>query len=610
MRTIDLRVPPHGHAAPITHVAARPDGRRLATCSYDGTALIWDIADPAAPRPLARLRHRRLVNSSTWHPSRPDLLATASADKTVGVWRVTDEGEVHLEAVLARHTDDINSLAWLPDGVRIACVSEDGRASLWDTASGRFLAEVGAHSAHCMMVSVNAAGLVATVGEDGMIIVTDPDGTAAPAVRHYDSSIEGCAWSHAGDTLAVALDDGKVVLLSADLEPVRTIEASTSAARTVAWSADDQTLVVGSYDGSVCWFSAAGELRHRVVDERLWPRSVAVAGSVVAAGSFRDRPHLFDLASYAPLSGPTTANHGPNAMAVAAGTLHIGCDSGAVLSVDLATGASTTTEAMAGPILSLAAAEDVVYAASYAGRVVRLGPDATVDSGQLGAPVPSLCLAGGRVIAGTYNGTVIELHPETLAVLEEYQPHGGSVKSLAATATGYASAATDRTVQLGAGADRTVLWEHGNLVNAVAVLGEEVVVSASRDHTVKVGRLAADGSVLQVRTLLGPDESAKCVGVLGTPAAPVVLAGSYDFALYAWTVDWSADAAPLVSGRVLAEFDQAVSCVCAVDAETVAVASWDGTILLVGLDERGDPVVRDRFHVDELAADRAGAVSA
>ncbi|MFC7511926.1 hypothetical protein ACFQV4_22775 [Streptomyces thermocarboxydus] len=36
-------------------------------------------ADPAAPP--------RLVNAVRWNPVRPDVLATASADKTVAVWR-------------------------------------------------------------------------------------------------------------------------------------------------------------------------------------------------------------------------------------------------------------------------------------------------------------------------------------------------------------------------------------------------------------------------------------------------------------------------------------------------------------------------------------------
>ncbi|QNP68070.1 hypothetical protein IAG44_00285 [Streptomyces roseirectus] len=62
------------------------------------------------------------------------------------------------------------------------------------------------------------------------------------------------------------------------------------------------------------------------------------------------------------------------------------------------------------------------------------------------------------------------------------------------------------------------LWEHRNLVNAVAQLAGRVVAGASRDHTVKVGRLGPGGAT-GVQTLLGPDESgggARPVGVLSS----------------------------------------------------------------------------------------------
>ncbi|WP_221635349.1 hypothetical protein [Actinomadura hallensis] len=145
----------------------RADSERLASCSYDGTVLVWDTGDPSRPAPLARLRHRRLVNGAAWHPADPALLATASADKTVAVWRIPEDGGHSLVSVLARHTDDVNAVAWMPDGRRLVCVSEDGRAMPWDAGTGALIAEIGAHTAHCMMVAVNRDGLVATVGEDG-----------------------------------------------------------------------------------------------------------------------------------------------------------------------------------------------------------------------------------------------------------------------------------------------------------------------------------------------------------------------------------------------------------------------------------------------------------
>ncbi|WP_107088090.1 WD40 repeat domain-containing protein [Streptomyces sp. XY152] len=607
MRTIDLPACGPGHSAPLTHVGFRPDGQRLATCSYDGTVIVWDTADPSRPTPLARLRHRRLVNASAWNPADPEVLATASADKTVAVWRVGARGRATLHTVLARHTDDINSVAWLPDGERLICVSEDGRATLWSTADGRFLAEVGSHEAHCMMVSVSAQGLVATVGEDGLVAVGDPDGPDGPRTRRYDSSIEGCAWSHSGRLLAVARDDGAVDLLTAGLDVVRTVPVSTSAARAVAWAEDDSSFVVGAYDGALHHFDVAGARLHRVEDRRVWPRSVAVAHGVVAAGSFWNGPHLYDLATGREIAAPEGATHGPNALAQHGDELLIGTDSGLVVAVRTdASGPATvrTTAFTDGPILSLATDGDTVYAGTYSGHVLRHDGTALTSSAGLGAPVPSLALHEGSLVAGTYNGEFLLLTPGALDVVERIEAHDGSVKSLTAVAGGFLSAATDRTVAAGGPHGRSTLWEHGNLVNAVAALGAEAAASASRDHTVKTGRITRlpDGAwrAERVQTLLGPDESVKCVALLGDAERPVVLAGSYDFGLHAWQVDWDDSAATLASGRVLAAFAQGLSCMLRLTDGTVAVAGWDGRILVVGLDPAGRPAVRRSLHLGEL----------
>ncbi|WP_431924546.1 repetative protein [Micromonospora wenchangensis] len=631
MRVIDLDEQPDGHAAPITHVAFRPAGGRLVTCSYDGTALVWDTTRPAAPVPLARLRHRRLVNAAAWHPTEPDVLATASADKTVAVWRLTEAGSTRgdatstgsstepgtashtatLRTVLARHTDDVNAVAWLPDGDRLVCVSEDGRASLWQAGTGALLGEVGAHTAHCMAVSASRHGLVATVGEDGLVAVVEPGGPTGPAHRRYATSVEGCAWSRSGKLLAVARDDGFVDLLTPQLDLVTSVRVADVAARTVDWSDDDASFVVGAYDGALHVFDVSGEPVRTIRDPRLWPRSVAVGQGLLAVGGFGSTPFLFDLATGARLSRPGAPTHGPNALAVADGRLLVGCDSGTVLSLDPDTGADVRASRWGdSPVLCLAARDGAVYAGTYAGQVLS-HVDGRLDAVDVGAPVPALCVTDDGLVAGTYTGGLVALDSGPLAVRAAGVPHGGSVKSLAPVPGGFLSASTDRTVAIGTLTDRTPLWAHGNLVNAVATLGGgEVVATASRDHTVTVGRLVRSAGrwrVVRRRTLLGPDESVKCVGLLGDPAAPVVLAGSYDFGLYAWTVDWSEQEATLRTGRLLVTFGQGLSSMVALDADRVAVAGWDGRIVVVGRDDAGEAVVCREFTVADLLT---GAVAA
>jgi WD40 repeat protein len=407
MRPISVVAGHTGHAAPITHVDLRGDGTRLATSSYDGTVAIWDVTDRRAPVELCRLEHRRLVNSASWNPYNLNLIATASADKSVAVWHISDTGHVDLISQSIRHTDDINSVAWLPDGERFICVSEDGRATMWDGISGRFLATVAAHAAHCMAVATSRAGTVATVGEDGLVAVFSPDGGAGAYQRRYESSVEGCAWSHDGSRLAIARDDGVVDILSTDLTVLSSLPLSSSAARAVAWSGDGNTLVVGSYDGGVHLVDLTDGAVRVVRDERMWPRSLCLVGDTIAVGSFWSMPHLLNLRTGEQIPLESRPTHGPNALAAADGRLHVGCDSGLVVSlaVDPSAGDGVTAvRASTSPVLSLAAAGPALYAGTYSGRIVRVDANALPTSEPAGAPLPSLVVFADTVVAGTYGG--------------------------------------------------------------------------------------------------------------------------------------------------------------------------------------------------------------
>jgi len=77
-----------GHDGSVVSLASSPDGRTLATASWDHTARLWDITDrrPAAPgrdrHPHRARRHRALGGVQ------PDghTLATAGDDRTARLW--------------------------------------------------------------------------------------------------------------------------------------------------------------------------------------------------------------------------------------------------------------------------------------------------------------------------------------------------------------------------------------------------------------------------------------------------------------------------------------------------------------------------------------------
>jgi WD40 repeat protein/serine/threonine protein kinase len=77
---------PLRHDGRVLRIQFSPDGRKLLTCSEDGTARLWD---PATGHPISEvLRHGGGVKSAEFSPDGTRVV-TCSADKVVRVWEIT-----------------------------------------------------------------------------------------------------------------------------------------------------------------------------------------------------------------------------------------------------------------------------------------------------------------------------------------------------------------------------------------------------------------------------------------------------------------------------------------------------------------------------------------
>jgi WD40 repeat protein len=72
--------------------------------------------------------HTNLVSSVAFSPD-GRLLASGSWDQTIKLWGVATGWEVR---TLTGHTDDVNSVAFSPDGRLLASGSYDKTIKLWD----------------------------------------------------------------------------------------------------------------------------------------------------------------------------------------------------------------------------------------------------------------------------------------------------------------------------------------------------------------------------------------------------------------------------------------------------------------------------------------------
>jgi RNA polymerase sigma factor (sigma-70 family) len=245
-----------GHAGAVLAVAYSPRAQLLATASADKTVRLWNAR---ARKEVAVLRgHTAEVLAVAFSPDGPTV-ASASADKTVRLW----DPATRKERASLPHPDTVNSVAFAPDGKLLATGGKDNSLRFWDAASGQAARRLQAHQEPITAVAFSPDGKALVEGSaDRTVTVWGLDGgERLSQTEAHGDAVTALAVSPDGKTVASASADktAKLRRLATGQELV-TLAGHTGAVLAVAFDPAGKRVATAGADQTVrIWDAATGK---------------------------------------------------------------------------------------------------------------------------------------------------------------------------------------------------------------------------------------------------------------------------------------------------------------------------------------------------------------
>ncbi|MEU7065632.1 helix-turn-helix domain-containing protein [Streptomyces sp. NPDC046161] len=269
---------PTGYSATVSFT---PDGRTLAVGGREGKLWLWDLSRPDGAVPYGEpLTGGAGTIQSAAFDRTGRVLAVGSEGRTVRVWDTADPAHPELSAELPEPTNYVYSVAFSPDGRRLAAGTVDKQVLLWrmPPGGGRPVLEstLRGPGSYVMSVAFSPDGRLLAAGTaDRDVWLWDVSGdrprTAGPTLTGPSSYVYALSFSPQGHTLAAASTDGTVWLWDTGdprrPRPRTVLSGLGGKVYAVAYSPDGRTLAAGGAGpAALVWSRDEEEIARRLCE--------------------------------------------------------------------------------------------------------------------------------------------------------------------------------------------------------------------------------------------------------------------------------------------------------------------------------------------------------
>ena len=247
-----------GHKQTISQVQFSPDGKLIASASWDKTIKLWDAKNGNY---LATLKHHQGgINSVVFSPNSKFLVA-ASEDRTISIWQITNR-QPKLLHTLTGHNDSVKNVTVSPDGKLIASGSYDKTIKLWDF-QGNLLNTLKGHDLAIVALQFSPdRHTLASSSWDNTIALWQVNsrggGKRLQTLRGHQDGVTSLSFNSTGTILASGSGDRRIKLWDTRTATlVKDLQGHPSQINSIAFTVDDTALISADEQRGLFWWNLA-----------------------------------------------------------------------------------------------------------------------------------------------------------------------------------------------------------------------------------------------------------------------------------------------------------------------------------------------------------------
>lgn len=241
----------YSHQGSIDDIAFSPDGRYLATASWDHTAR---VSNPITGEERFRVVHNdRVVSLAISRDSQ--WLATGSMDRNVRLLNLSNGQETTLSTAIG----PVGAMSFSPDGKHLAMGAHDGIARVWDITTQQELFQL-RHTGLVPYISYSADGLyLLTYSGNVVRLWNAADGKELRAIP-FSSDVSQAEWSPDSQLVATQAETGVQIWNAHDGAKLSLLKHEGDLLKDFAWHPDGRRIL--TWDNYVIrlWDVRAGSL--------------------------------------------------------------------------------------------------------------------------------------------------------------------------------------------------------------------------------------------------------------------------------------------------------------------------------------------------------------